>query len=328
MSSKQQNIKVMLSVGCNANHEEQMDNARKRLECSFPGITFTNAILTPACGNPDDTTTYSNMLGKFYTEIPEAKLNILLKDIEKELGDTEAKRKDNIIMMDLDILEYAEERRHNKDWERPYIKQLIRMIFSFFLVYVMTLSANAQSVRSDAGQGTRKQDTELLGKAVEYYQGGKYHEAVLAFEKLQKSYRLNPRFKAYLGYSYYKEGEYENAIQYLSDAIPELESYSPKERAVYCYSCAESYFLLSRYEESIRYYSEALPMTEGNDKGDVYYHTAFAYYQLEKYAEALVNFTEAINNYVIGDNNELHKARKSQAEKMLRWLRKNANNEK
>ena len=39
---------------------------------------------------------------------------------------------------------------------------------------------------------------EALGRALEYFQSQKYHEALLIFQRLDQSYKLNARYKAYL----------------------------------------------------------------------------------------------------------------------------------
>ena len=45
-------------------------------------------------------------------------------------------------------------------------------------------------------------DSQKLGMALDYFQSGKYHEALLVFQKLGQDYRLNPRFVAYTGVCY------------------------------------------------------------------------------------------------------------------------------
>ena len=52
---------------------------------------------------------------------------------------------------------------------------------------------------------TKHADTEKLGMALEYFTYGKYHEALLLFEKLEKQHKLNPRFMAYMGLCHYYE---------------------------------------------------------------------------------------------------------------------------
>ena len=48
-------------------------------------------------------------------------------------------------------------------------------------------------------------DSQKLGMALDYFQSGKYHETLLILEQLDKQYRLNPRFRAYLGVCYFHE---------------------------------------------------------------------------------------------------------------------------
>ncbi len=62
-------------------------------------------------------------------------------------------------------------------------------------------------------------DKDRLGMALEYFQSGKYHEAILLFGKLDKGYRLNPRFKAYMGVCYFYETDYPNACKCFNEAM-------------------------------------------------------------------------------------------------------------
>ena len=62
--------------------------------------------------------------------------------------------------------------------------------------------------------------TERLGKALEYFTSQKYHECLMIMQDLEKQYRLNPRYKAYLGVCYYYEWDYEHANKYLTRRYP------------------------------------------------------------------------------------------------------------
>ena len=101
-------------------------------------------------------------------------------------------------------------------------------------------------------------DKDRLGMALEYFQSGKYHEAILLFGKLDKGYRLNPRFKAYMGVCYFYETDYTNACKCFNEAIPQLESFAPHERSVYYYMAAQSLFMTEKYAEAIPLYESAL----------------------------------------------------------------------
>lgn len=79
----------------------------------------------PAYDKPKEGVFYSNMLATFSTELDETTLITLLKKFELELDDTPELRKSGTVMMDIDLLQYDEERRHTDDWQRAYIKQLM-----------------------------------------------------------------------------------------------------------------------------------------------------------------------------------------------------------
>ncbi len=267
-------VDIMIAVGCNAHHEQQMERARKALADLVADVRYSEVLVTPDCTSAGGGADYANMLARGTTTLTVSELQRRLKVLESELGDSHEARMRGTVMMDMDLMAYGTERHHAADWDRPYIRRLLQGLSRLTVVVVMTLmwlTAMGQQT-----QGVSADATELLGKGVEYYTAGKYHECILALTKLQKTYRLSPRFMAYLGYSYYQEGDYEEAVKALKPALPSLSSYAPHEQAVYVYATAESLFALQRYKESLDYYAEALPLAQGNNKGDILFHTAFA----------------------------------------------------
>lgn len=201
------------------------------------------------------------------------------------------------------------------------------MSYRYFLLIILIcfLPLNHFGKGNAGGENTSSQ--EQLTKALEYFQGGKYHEAILCFTKLQKRYKLNPRFLAYLGMCYYKEGMYEEAIENLREGIPALSSYSPKEQAVYSYYCAESLFEMGEYTESIHYYDLTLSNVQGNDRADVLFHTAFAYYlrdgaSPDNAPQLITYLSEAQSLYEANasSSTELQHARLQQTRTMLAGL--------
>lgn len=315
-----------------------MSRAREYLTEVFSGITFTDAIVSPAYGaRKGSVADYSNMLAQCDTPLSEEELDSLFKDIETKLGDTAALRAVGIVKMDIDLLQYDSKKHHRPDWQRQYIKRLLKLLPRQYMVLPLTVlfltsSVAIPSFALPGGVRTLQQDKdnsqELLTKALEYFQGGKYHEAILAFTKLQTRYTLNARFLAYLGMSYYKEGMYEEAVENLKQGIPALSAYSPKEQAVYIYYCAESLFNLGRYGEALTYYDLALPLVEGNDKGDVIFHTAFANYLMngvsEETAPAIYElFSQALQLYEAcqASATELQHSRLRQTRSMLNGLK-------
>jgi 2-amino-4-hydroxy-6-hydroxymethyldihydropteridine diphosphokinase len=300
-----------------------MKRVAERLRELFCDVNVTEPIVTPAYGMPATAAPYANLLAEFHTTLGKDELLATLKQLERELGDSDALRREGIVVMDLDLLQYGDTKHHADDWQRPYVKMLLKALRTATACMLLMLTATFVMPQQAMAQ-TKKQDTELLGKAVDYYNGGKYHESILAFERLQKRYRLNPRFQAYLGICYFKERQYKEAAENLRQSIPQLSAYAPKERAVYLYSCAESLFHLGYYDECMEYYRQALPIVEGNDKADVLFHTAFAYYLKEQITEAYPIFIEAHDLYKqhTHEGDELHTARLQQTETMLKGMRR------
>lgn len=139
----------------------------------------------------------------------------------------------------------------------------------------------------------RHEDTEKLGMALEYFSSGKYHEALLLFQKLDKNYKLNARFRAYIGVCYYHEWDYKKAVEYLDETIPQLEALAPHERNVYYYADAESHFYLEQYERAIPMYERVVTVCYDNEKGDAFYRLGFCYLFLENWANAHDYFLSA-----------------------------------
>lgn len=138
---------------------------------------------------------------------------------------------------------------------------------------------------SGAAAQTEK-DSERLGMATEYFQSGKYHEALLLFCELEKKYNLNPRFKAYTGVCHYHEGEYKEAAKAIDGCLDKLQSLSPQELTVYIYTSAESHFMLEEYALAVPLYEKMLTVCHDNEKADALFRLGFCYMQREDWAAA------------------------------------------
>lgn len=171
----------------------------------------------------------------------------------------------------------------------------------------------------------RGDDSEKLGMAIEYFTSGKYHEALLLFQRLDKEYKLNNRFRAYIGLCYYYEWDYKNATKYLDELLPQLEGLAPKERSVYYYADAESHFQLSQYKEAIPLYENVLLLGYERDKGDVFYRLGFCYMFNEYWQNAADNFKAAKDYYLRFRNITDLEARLAQIERMILGCEANGN---
>ena len=157
------------------------------------------------------------------------------------------------------------------------------------LLLVSTFPVSAQKSKSP--------DTEKLGKALEYFTSGMYHESLLLFSALDKEYNLNARFHAFMGLCYYYEWDYQQACTYLDEAIPKIESLAPHERSVYFFANAESHFNLEQYTEAIPDYEQHILLCYPNEKADSFYRIGFCYMFHEEWANALESFESALAYY-------------------------------
>lgn len=289
-----------------------MSRVQEVLTKTFPDISFSKIITSPDETNGCEP--YSNCIARGNTMLSESEFCQTLKRIERQLGRTDSKH----VMMDLDLLQYNDTKHHLSDWERPYIKALLSLLLCLFVIV---------AAASPAGKSSPQ---ELLTKATEYFQGGKYHEAIINFEKLQQDYTLTPRYLAYLGFAYYKEGNYEEAAKTLFPLLRDttsqstLTALSPKEQSIYLYACGESLFHIGNYTTSLVIHNRMLPLVSGLDKADVLFHIGMAHYMQGNYSDAIPPLEEALELYKshATANDELHKARLKQIDTMLPGLRK------
>ena len=193
------------------------------------------------------------------------------------------------------------------------------LIKKILLVICLCIGSVSLAQRVDNKQNKRA-DAELLGKALDYFSSQKYHESLLLLQDLDKKYRLNPRYKAYLGVCYYYEWDYEKAVKNLSIAIPQLINFSPQERSFYYWAEGESYFNLQAYQKAIPSYLSMLPLCHANEKADAYYRLGFCYMFLEDWGNAWVYFRQASKEYTEHRDEEEVKVRLRQISNMLKGI--------
>lgn len=183
----------------------------------------------------------------------------------------------------------------------------------YTLLYIVALTVNGQGINRKTSP-----DAEKLGRALEYFIGGKYHESLLLFTQLDESYELNPRFHAYMGVCYYHEMDYNKACQFLDEALPQLETLSPDEKNVYLHINAESHFEIKEYEQAADEYRKQLQYCHDNEKGDVYYKLGFCHIFCEQWNEAYENFQLSFDAYQrFPSTPQLTKQRSEQLKRMI-----------
>lgn len=115
--------KAIIAIGSNTRQKENMRKATALIEEKFTDVKFSPAQWTKPIGIDSDM--FLNALASFSTAHDINKTACILKEIEEKCGNTKALRKEGIVCMDLDLLQFDRERYHNGDWERPYIKAIL-----------------------------------------------------------------------------------------------------------------------------------------------------------------------------------------------------------
>ena len=121
--------KVILSLASNRFQAKNLSRARQCLEEIFSDLRYSREHWTEPVGNAKRRDAYLNQLATGTTTLDEETLNERLKQMELSFGRTQAKRLLGIVPIDLDILQYDDERRHLLDWQRPYVTELIGDLF-------------------------------------------------------------------------------------------------------------------------------------------------------------------------------------------------------
>lgn len=98
------------------------------LEQSFESVRFTQIIPTEPIGERFKGKQFFNAVMVGTTHMAKSEVEEQLKRIEQLAGNTQDKRNMGVVEVDIDLLMFDDEKLHEKDWQRPYIKQLVGMI--------------------------------------------------------------------------------------------------------------------------------------------------------------------------------------------------------
>lgn len=113
----------ILSLGSNHDGADNMSHARRLLAGLFPDISFTSDLENEAVDGGRGV--YLNCLAKGFTALNADGLNAELKQIEKACGDSREARLRGVVSMDVDLLQLGDMVYHERDWQRPYVRQLL-----------------------------------------------------------------------------------------------------------------------------------------------------------------------------------------------------------
>lgn len=109
---------VLIALGSNYHQSAHIWWASQRLSTLLSDVTMSPVLWTPDIHGYG--LWYMNRLLRAKTMLSPTRLNELLKQIEQETHRTKEH-----VTIDLDLMQYDQERYHLADWERPYIQQLI-----------------------------------------------------------------------------------------------------------------------------------------------------------------------------------------------------------
>lgn len=130
----------IISLASNCCQEENLAEAQRRLSEILFSASYTEATWTEPFKSSNlsplsslhpplsslHSPLYLNQLVYAQTSLTVDALQAALKQLECEMGRTSDNRAKGIVRIDLDLLQYDEERYHLRDWDRPYIQQLLR----------------------------------------------------------------------------------------------------------------------------------------------------------------------------------------------------------
>ena len=179
----------------------------------------------------------------------------------------------------------------------------------------------AESASFQEKKGDRKADAEQLARALDYFASEKFHECLVLLQPLNRRYKLNPRYRAYLAVCLYYEWEYAEAIRLFDEVIPQLQGLAPHELSLYYWMDAESYFALQQYDRALPLYGKMLPLCRDNEKPDAYYRMGFCHLFAEERKKAKECFELSLEGYLKYRNTPNEKARIAQIRHMIGGLK-------
>ena len=179
----------------------------------------------------------------------------------------------------------------------------------------------AESASFQEKKGDRKEDAEQLARALDYFSSEKFHECLVLLQPLNRRYKLNPRYRAYLAVCLYYEWEYAEAIRLFDEVIPLLQGLAPHELSLYYWMDAESYFALQQYDRALPLYGKMLPLCRDNEKPDAYYRMGFCHLFAEERKKAKECFELSLEGYLKYRNTPKEKARIAQIRHMIGGLK-------
>lgn len=118
--------RIILSIGTNFNRESNAELVKGLISEAFHKVQFSEELLTEPVGDVLSDKKYLNFLACGFTEDEPEQIVAKTKQMETQCGNTKFLRKEGKIAMDIDLLKYDDQRFHENDWSRDYVKKLIK----------------------------------------------------------------------------------------------------------------------------------------------------------------------------------------------------------
>lgn len=127
---------IIACVGTNVNHQSNIAKVREIIDHTFADCWFSRVMLTLPIGMDNTNVRFANMLVVFNSTLDTEDIVSKLKQIERQCGDTRMARSRGEVVMDIDLLKYDNERFHQSDWQRHYVKTLMEEMLQLQLTNV------------------------------------------------------------------------------------------------------------------------------------------------------------------------------------------------
>ena len=113
--------RVIIALGSNCRQAAHIRWASERLSYLLDNCRLSRMLWTADIRGSGQW--YMNRLATGYTALSVDELQQLLKQTDAETGRTK-----EAVTIDLDLMQYDEQRYHEKDWQRPYVTSIINDI--------------------------------------------------------------------------------------------------------------------------------------------------------------------------------------------------------
>lgn len=116
-------MKVIIAIGTNLNQHDNALSIREYLGGMFGSdIIFTQFVKTKPVEGGDGY--YINALAEIQTKMPYEALRQWFKNLEQNCGRNQEDTGEGCVPVDIDILQYGNQRFKEEDWDRDYVKAL------------------------------------------------------------------------------------------------------------------------------------------------------------------------------------------------------------